>query len=247
MNRWIRQWDRLGAIDPYWAVLTDPNKKGGLWSHDEFFATGEFEISNLFNDLQKLGITFNTSTALDFGCGVGRLSRALSSRFIEVIGVDISSSMLKEATATNEHLPNIKFLRIDGSTLSQLADNSIDFVYSNISLQHSPRRIQIAAIQEFLRVLKPRGIAVFHAPTFERKNLISLLHRILPTRILNLGRIILHGYNRVMEMHPLDQRDVKRILVANRAKLLHQERSPCAGDAFISYRYIIRKAPNKAH
>ncbi|MEZ0334809.1 MAG: methyltransferase domain-containing protein [Gemmatimonadales bacterium] len=44
---------------------------------------------------------FRRNIALDFGCGVWRLTRPLSERFQHVIGVDISSSMLDEAASTS--------------------------------------------------------------------------------------------------------------------------------------------------
>ena len=39
-------------------------------------------------------------------------------------------------------------------------DESVDFVYSSIALQHSPARYQVAYLREFLRVLKTGGLAV---------------------------------------------------------------------------------------
>jgi hypothetical protein len=39
-----RHWERLGRRDPYWAVLTDPDKRGGGWNIDDFFRSGVDEI-----------------------------------------------------------------------------------------------------------------------------------------------------------------------------------------------------------
>ena len=32
-----RNWTELGKDDPLWVVLTDPDKKGGKWTEEEFF------------------------------------------------------------------------------------------------------------------------------------------------------------------------------------------------------------------
>lgn len=44
-----------------------------------------------------LGHPRERGVALDFGCGVGRLTRALAAFFDRATGVDISSSMIEEA------------------------------------------------------------------------------------------------------------------------------------------------------
>jgi hypothetical protein len=42
--RW-GNWDRLGRSDPLWAVLTETSRRGGGWTPEEFFATGERDIA----------------------------------------------------------------------------------------------------------------------------------------------------------------------------------------------------------
>jgi len=37
MKNQIKQWERLGKSDPYWAVLSVPEKKGGKWDKLDFF------------------------------------------------------------------------------------------------------------------------------------------------------------------------------------------------------------------
>ena len=34
-------WERAAKEDPYFAVLSDPELRGGRWDSDCFFATGE--------------------------------------------------------------------------------------------------------------------------------------------------------------------------------------------------------------
>src|SRR5690349_19056549 len=107
-DRVRKQWEALGRSDPYWAVLTDPAAKGRRWDKEQFFAMGVAEIDAVEQNLVRLDITPKRALALDYGCGVGRLSRALSHKFENVIGIDISESMLQEARAANAEFPNIR-------------------------------------------------------------------------------------------------------------------------------------------
>ena len=55
----------------------------------------------MFRQLEDLGVTVSRGRALDFGCGAGRLTRALAARFESVVGVDVADAMLDKARALN--------------------------------------------------------------------------------------------------------------------------------------------------
>ncbi len=80
------QWDKFGRTEPLYAILTCHGKEGNKWGLDEFFEMGEKEIDDLMSYIGSLGLVFPRGTALDFGCGVGRLTQALSSYFNQVCG-----------------------------------------------------------------------------------------------------------------------------------------------------------------
>src|SRR5262245_37497970 len=94
-----RNWDMLGKEDPLWAIITWDDKKGNKWDLGEFFASGEQEIAELMQYLSDRGVDCARHRALDFGCGVGRLSQPLAKHFTSVIGVDIAPSMVTRARA----------------------------------------------------------------------------------------------------------------------------------------------------
>src|SRR4051794_28195503 len=99
----LRQhWQRFGHDDPLWAVLTLPGTKGGRWDTESFFATGVEEIDRLMSELTPLGVPAQRRRAMDFGCGVGRLTQALCRHFEHVDGLDIAASMLERARALNQ-------------------------------------------------------------------------------------------------------------------------------------------------
>jgi len=156
-------WESFGRDDPLWAVLTDPTKRGGRWDVDDFFATGEREVEALLERLATIGVR-PAGRALDFGCGVGRLSRALSMRFESVLGVDISDPMIVAARRLNQDRSNIEFATNPRVDLAPIADASITFVYSRLVFQHMPPQLSLAYVAEFGRVLARGGYAAFQIP-----------------------------------------------------------------------------------
>lgn len=241
-NRHRKQWESLGTSDPYWAVLTDPRKKNGGWDKTEFFQTGLDEIDSLLKKIRDQGIQLKFGLALDYGCGVGRLSRALSNSFQRVIGVDISDAMLLEARSANSDFSNIQFLRNNGDSLEGIDDNSVDFIYSNIALQHAPRKNQCLLIREFCRALRPGAALVFQTPSHHNALAVNgLLHLLLGNRVLNIIRRIKYGKGHVMELHTISKDLVLNILREEGMSVLEAERYDVAGIAYISYRYFAIK------
>lgn len=106
LNSHKRDWEDLGKVDPLWAILSSPEKKFGNWNIDDFFVTGTIEIDKAMACAAKLGHPAGREVALDFGCGVGRLTRALARHFRHCHGVDISESMLARARELNASFSN---------------------------------------------------------------------------------------------------------------------------------------------
>lgn len=157
-------WDALGAEDPLWAVLSAAGTRGNRWNPQEFFATGQAEIAALFDDLATRGLPMQHGRALDFGCGVGRLTQALATRFDRVDGVDIAESMVAAARRFNRHGDRCIYHVNERADLSLFADGVFDLIYSRITLQHIPPEFTRLYITEFARVLSPGGVAVLHIP-----------------------------------------------------------------------------------
>lgn len=153
-------WEDLAQRDALGAILTDPSKVGGRWSIADFMATGEAEIATVMNHLTAIGHppAFD-GMALDFGCGVGRLTQAMARRFASCVGVDISPQMIQNAEALNQN-PHCTYEVLPGSFLP-FAAKTFSFIYSNIVLQHVPRKYSLGYLREFERVLKPGGTLVF--------------------------------------------------------------------------------------
>jgi len=159
-----RHWEEFGNRDPLWAVLAEPHKEHGGWDPDAFFLEGRKEIGDFFTYLAEVGHKPGRDTALDFGCGVGRLTQALCRHFRRVTGIDIAASMIAQARQYNSCGSRCQYLVNQTGDLRAFAGNSFDLVYSNIVLQHMEPRYFLPYLREFIRVLKRGGALYFQLP-----------------------------------------------------------------------------------
>lgn len=162
--------ERFGRRDPMYAALTRAGREDRGWDPEEFFAVGRREIGEALDYVAGLGLEPGRGRALDFGCAIGRLTQALADHFDEAVGVDIADAMVAAAREHNRHGKRVRYVVNTRPDLALLEDASFDFVYSNKVLQHIPPRPQLAYIAEFLRVLRPGGVALFqtrNGPRFD--------------------------------------------------------------------------------
>src|SRR6266852_2806568 len=157
-------WNALAELDPLWTILSDPKKKFGRWDPEEFFSTGKGEAERVLAMCKSHGVSISYGKLLDFGCGVGRMTRAFSGFFASCIGIDISEKMIRLARGYNSRLPRCEFIANDANVLP-FADKSFDFVFTVLVLQHLPRKSMILRyIAEFIRVAKDNAVLVFQLP-----------------------------------------------------------------------------------
>lgn len=153
------QWERNAVEDPFWVILADPTRTDRRWTEAEFFATGETEWPRVAALLDSVGATPDPrGSFLDFGCGAGRMTRQLGRVFRTGVGIDVSDEMVATARRLN---PDLEFAVNRASDLRFIPDASVSFVYSHMVLQHITPSLQETFVREFLRVLKPVGIAAF--------------------------------------------------------------------------------------
>lgn len=203
-----RVWGALGHDDPMWAVLSHNDKRGGRWQADEFLATGQAEVDGQLAALASSGYPLRRHLAVDFGCGAGRLSRALATYFDQVIGIDVSASMIAAARRLNADIANIEFRENAAADLAAIADASVDFVFSHITLQHIPTPLALGYVEEFLRVLAPGGVAVFQFVDASDGSWRGRLFGLASNRWLNPMRRLLWRRREVFEMHVLPESDL---------------------------------------
>ena len=232
IERLRRVWNELGADDPLWAILSHPDKRGGRWDADEFFHAGETEIAAIEAMCAPLARPAHRRRAVDFGCGVGRLTRALAAHYAEVIGVDIAASMIAQASELNAHVANARFVENTQARLDFLESGSVDFIYSTITLHHSPPPLQRAYIGEFARVLAADGVAVFQIASGYSRDWRGFAYRVLPNRLLAPLRRRVHASRVVADLHPLPEQDVHAVVAAAGRKVLQAFDINSAGAGF---------------
>lgn len=171
-------WERAAQTDPWFAVCSDPSLRGGKWDPELFFAAGEVEVSAVAQYLEESGFGERLSgPVLDFGCGLGRLTRAWAHRVGPAIGVDVSPSMVQQARELNAGEEQCSFVLNDSTDLSRFEDGHFGLVYSNIVLQHMVPTLALGYVREFLRVTRPGGLVVFQLPTGFRESWVSRVRR----------------------------------------------------------------------
>jgi ubiquinone/menaquinone biosynthesis C-methylase UbiE len=182
-----REWEELGELDPLWAIAGGAQRRYGRWDLDAFFASGRREVDGVMRRLEQLGVPAARDAVLDFGCGVGRATRALRAHFGEAVGVDISASMLARARELNAGVAGLEFRLNDARDLRSVGDQRFDLVYTRIVLQHvAGRGVARGYVEEFIRVLAPGGVAVFQIPVHVPRR-----HRLMPVRRLYVtGRML---------------------------------------------------------
>jgi len=153
-------WNEFAESDAMGAVLT-----GNDWDEAAFYDSGRAEVDSLMKAIEGLYPDMKKDSALDFGCGLGRLTFALAGHFSRVTGIDISSKMIERATSNRRNVDGVEFVLNETDSLKKIPSDSVDFLLSLIVLQHIPKKFIKGYLREFLRVAKPGGLIVFQIPT----------------------------------------------------------------------------------
>ena len=229
-------WQSLGETEPYWSVLSaDQFTRAHIEATKEaFYHSGQYAVNLLFNTLRRHNIEPASFTScLEYGCGLGRVTRWLAERFEHVVGYDISQSHLQYAQEylNEQGLHNVAVHHLqyvhDLHTLPQT-----DVVYSIIVLQHNPPPIIAIILNALLRSLKPGGVAFIQVPTYQLGYSFSL-QAYLSTAATQQN----------LEMHVLPQREVFEIVRQAGANVLEVLEDNWTGFGYnsISNTFLIQK------
>ena len=217
----LEDWETFGRIDPYYGVITrevfhkENLTEAGI---DAFFDTGRSHVESLFETIEReIAPAFSPGRALDFGCGVGRLTIPLASRCEKVVGVDASVSMLALARQHGEErgISNMEFLHTPGGL--EGLEGDFDFVHSYIVFQHIPPCQGRRLFVQMLGRLREGGVGALHL-TFHRRLpglrlLVNWMQKTVPLaqNLVNLvkGR---HWAYPHMQMNRYDMSDILYLL-----------------------------------
>jgi SAM-dependent methyltransferase len=149
-------WNRIANAHPFFGVLAAERFRDETMTPDDvevFYEMGRADVEKAVAPYQRLtGSTFAPDRALDFGCGVGRMSFAMRTYAREVVGIDVAPRMLEVAREQAEarNVTGVDFR-------STLPSEPVEWVNSMIVLQHIPPARGHAILEELVALLKPGG------------------------------------------------------------------------------------------
>lgn len=240
-----QNWNEFAARDPLWSILPLPEKKNNRWTVGDFFASGEAEIDAVLAWLREKNIRVIKGIALDFGCGVGRLTQALSRGFKECVGVDISERMIELAGKYNRCPGRCRYVVNDRINLKIFGDRTFDFIYSSIVFQHMPPHYTLAYLKEFMRILKPGGLAVFQMTTREARvfstPLRNFVNRIMPAAVRRWYKQRKYGTWAVKNMYTIEE-SILEDHIRRYGGLIIGKTADCASlPRYLGFRYCVSR------
>jgi cyclopropane fatty-acyl-phospholipid synthase-like methyltransferase len=232
-----KEWDILSHNQPYWAILTQ-NQYYLTHFNDhraEFYASGAYAAEIFLAALRRNQINpKQLQSCLDYGCGVGRVTKFLAKQFPSVIGVDISQNFLDKAKETidNEKITNVSFMLCDRPQYLETL-RSVDAIFSIITLQHNAPPVIAWTIKKLLAALNPGGVAYFQVSTYRSGYLFEA------ERYLNSNP------PDTLEMHSFPQHEVFKIVSdLNCACLEVREDGMTSEEHFtLSNTFLVQKKP----
>lgn len=235
------------------AILT-PTDHAARWDRDAFFKSGRDEILAMMTDADRLVPGLPRRRALDFGCGIGRLTSALAGHFDEVLGLDIADSMVEAARAQHANLQGCRFEVNLRSDLQHLPAGHFDFVLAWIVLQHMQPALMKQYIAEFIRVLSPGGLLLFQVPAeaedprqlfYDAPVVGGRLKRSLPNGVVRAWRWLQFEIHRQfvphMELYAMTRDEVVNLVTRSGGHLLESRPNQSHGPKTPGFSYWVTK------
>ena len=175
-------WEDLGESEPWWSVLSSDHFAGRRDLDNQqlraFYETGEDLVTMALRGFQGPWTGGGIGeVAVDFGCGVGRIAKALAKRFQTVLCIDHSQRHLDTARFALERLEKPLADRVltvrSTHAAADVSDQFLqrrrqrpDLVFSVLALQHMIPQLQVIAIENLCDMLAPDAIGFLQLLTF---------------------------------------------------------------------------------
>ena len=132
----------------------NPNK--ALWEKGDFTRIAATMRESGDELARSLGLTKGMKV-LDLGCGDGTTALPEAKLGADVLGVDISNSLVEAGNrrVASEGLTNCRFQEGDATNLQDLKDQSFELVVSIFGAMFAPKPFDVA--KEMVRVTRPGG------------------------------------------------------------------------------------------
>ena len=230
-----KQWDHLGATEPYWSVVTQPqNYMAEFDQHREhFFASGNSACQTFLATLRRSGINpAQLDSCLEVGCGVGRVTSYLAGAFSKVIATDISGKHLELAKnhLADKGVQNVELQHWHNvDQMRQLPQ--VDVIMSVITLQHNPPPIMVWMLSTLLSCLRSGGVAYLQIPTYKNSYLFEV------------DRYLASTPPDTLEMHYLPQHEVFKVFAEANCQCLEVREDGMVSDEdqMLSNTFLVQK------
>lgn len=142
-----------------------------LWGGDYDWAEDGDEWSRPWGDAdaQWYGCIFPrihsflpSASVLEIAPGFGRWTQYLKDQCEHLTIVDLNANCIDKCRERFEHASNIHYFVNDGSSLSMVPENSVDFVFSFDSLVHVELPVLEVYLSQLAGKLKRNGVGFFH-------------------------------------------------------------------------------------
>ena len=171
-------------------------------THEDVLARGSKRVESIAEAIeQATGATLDGRTALDYGCGVGRIAVPLAERCERVYGMDLSAPILRETRANAERMNVENLETVEVAELARLAGR-YDLLISLNVLQHIRTREGERIFGALVEGLRPGGVGFVNVVVRPPRPLLRVLrwtfrpshawkprrrtHRLNPTNVVGV-------------------------------------------------------------
>jgi len=201
-------WNQLGEVDPFWAVITDERFRAGRMdapAREAFYQSGVLDIDHFHTALKRhFSAPDHFESCLDFGAGVGRLLVPMAQRAHQAVGVDIADSM-RAICQTRLAEVGLSQVKLAATPKEAAAFGPFNWINSFIVLQHIHPARGMVLIADLLAMVGSGGFISLQVTTHREAHLMpqdtagpgrKLLRRVrnslLPRR--DIGQITMYDY-----------------------------------------------------
>jgi SAM-dependent methyltransferase len=174
-------WNRVAEQTAGELTLQSGDARSPNQRLEAIYREGHDEITKVSNRAKSLGYGFGGERALDFGCGIGRISQALIEYYKLVDGVDISETALRLASDLNRYPGRCRYVLNSGLNLQQFRGSSYQLIYSKWVFQHLPLGLVKSYLREFARLVATDGLVIVH----NHGDISTPVFRLLPPRLVS--------------------------------------------------------------
>jgi SAM-dependent methyltransferase len=145
------------------------NETGEELTLADFVMSGNKEVNAYLRVFGMNELDTNSLSLLEIGSGIGRMTARFTKRFASVIAADVDAAFLERCRETVVRHGDVSTLRTshvaDGHSLA-VPSQSVDAVFSYITLQHCAHDDALKLTAEALRVAKPGGTVMLNYRTW---------------------------------------------------------------------------------